>query len=310
MTHIWWPLLLIFLTLFWGSEAAMHGLWRSHAKRRLQALVHVPTEQPADTPENRAQHRLASRLTNRLQSRLEAVDWPLQATEYLALTSIGSGLLTLLAAVFSQWSWPTATLVGVSAVAFAAWAPNLGKPRRLRRIEEALPATLSLISSALRAGQSLLGALDSAGRETPEPLGRELRRFLAELRIQVDLEDALDHLAVRLGSADFSLVVVAVKIQHRVGGNLAELLDQSAETVRARLSMRSQVRALTAQGRLSGWIVGLLPVVLLLSLGALDPSLLQPLWTTTIGHSMLLAAAIMELCGLLIIRRILKVVTP
>ena len=132
---------------------------------------------------------------------------------------------------------------------------------------------LQLLAGSLRAGYSLLQGVDAVAQEVDDPMGQELRRVLAEARLGRPLEDALDDAAERMSSADFAWAVMAVGIQREVGGNLAELLDTVAETMIQRERLRREVRSLTAEGRVSAFILGLLPVGLGVMMYARQPRL-------------------------------------
>ena len=137
---------------------------------------------------------------------------------------------------------------------------KLKHSRRLRAFSAQLPETLSLIAGGLSAGLSMPQAVDTVVREGNEPMAGELRRALVEQRLGVNIEDALDGVAQRMGSEDFGWVVMAIRIQREVGGNLAEILHTVSDTLREREFLRRQVKTLSAEGRLSAWILGALPV--------------------------------------------------
>jgi tight adherence protein B len=178
---------------------------------------------------------------------------------------------------------------------------------RRRDFAEQLPDALALMSNALRSGHSFLQAAELCGDELPEPAGGEWRRVLQETRVNIALEDALGNLLARVGGDDLDLLVTAVLIQRQVGGNLAEVLDRIAETLRQRVRLRGEVRALTAQGRLSGWIVGALPGALLVLVSVVNPSYMAPLIGPGIGRILLVVAAVFEGIGALMIRKLVNV---
>ena len=154
---------------------------------------------------------------------------------------------------------------------------GMKKSRRLKAFNSQLPDTLQLMSGSLSAGLSLAQSVDTVVREGSEPMAAEFRRALVEARLGVQVEDALESVAERMQSEDFKWVVMAIRIQREVGGNLAELLNQVAETMREREYLRRQVKSLSAEGRLSAWILGGLPPVFLLYLVLLRPDYLDPM---------------------------------
>lgn len=178
---------------------------------------------------------------------------------------------------------------------------------RLRSAEEQLVDFLTLSANAMRAGNSLLQALDLAGREMPDPIGTELKRTLREINLGLSVDDAVQRLVVRIPSTDLDLVVTAVIIQRQVGGDLAGILDNIASTIRQRQQMKAQVRTLTAQGRLSGMVIAGLPFILLLALRAMNPEYVSMLWTEPLGLLMLGVGLVSQIIGMVFINKIIQV---
>ena len=132
------------------------------------------------------------------------------------------------------------------------------------------------MASSLRAGHSFLQSLDTVAKEIAQPAAAEFQRVVAEIRLGRPAEDALEALAERVGSPDFKWAVLAVNIQREVGGNLAEILDTVADTLRERAMLRRQIKVLTAEGRLSAWVLGLLPFGIALYMFAVNPRVHRP----------------------------------
>jgi len=179
--------------------------------------------------------------------------------------------------------------------------------RRLAAFGEQLPDTLTMIANSLAAGLSVPQAIDTVVREGQAPIAGELRRALVEQRLGVDIGDALDGIATRMGSVDFAWVVMAVRIQREVGGNLAEVLETVAETLREREYLRRQVRTLSAEGRLSAYILGGLPVAMFCYLLIANREFAQPLYTTLLGLLLLGAAVVLVSVGGWVMSRMVKV---
>lgn len=173
-----------------------------------------------------------------------------------------------------------------------------------RRFEDQLTDTLQLLASSLRAGNSLLKALDTVAEEAAQPTAREVVRAVNEVRVGSDLGDALDNIAQRMQSTDFEWVSQAVDIHREVGGNLAEVLDQVSETLRDRNQMRRQIQSLSADGRLSAWVLMALPLVVPLLLTLINPGFLAPMISTPIGWVLLAVSTVLLLIGGLWIRRL------
>jgi len=179
--------------------------------------------------------------------------------------------------------------------------------RRIRAFNGQLPDALQLIAGGLKAGLSLAQSLDSIVREGNEPMAGEFRRALMEARLGVGIEDALDGVATRMGSKDFEWVVMAVRIQREVGGNLAELLVTVSATLREREYLRRQVRALSAEGRLSAYILCAMPPIFLVYLKLTNPAGLRPMFHTSIGVALLAIAVMLMAVGSLWMSKIVKV---
>ncbi len=142
---------------------------------------------------------------------------------------------------------------------------------RLIRFENQLPDTLSLWVNALRSGYSVPQAMEAISRDAPEPTSTEFKRVVQENQLGIDLDDALAHLLNRVESEDLDLVITAVNIQREVGGNLAEILEVIGHTIRERIKLKGEIRVLTAQGRITGYLISGLPIVLALFLYAINP---------------------------------------
>ena len=172
--------------------------------------------------------------------------------------------------------------------------------RRRKQFEALLPDTLQLLASTLRAGYSLMQGVEAVSQEVSEPMGRELRRVVTEARLGRPLEEALDGVAERMDSGDFAWAVMAIRIQREVGGNLAELLVTVAETMTERERLRRDVNALTAEGKISAIVLGLLPVGLGLFIYTANPGYMDPLFDETVGKIMLGGSILLALLRLLL----------
>jgi tight adherence protein B len=240
-----------------------------------------------------------------LEKKLEQADLPLRAAEALFFTIVFGGVLAVLGAALKG------PLGFLFAVLFMAVVPlgllNLRAGRRRRKFAQQLPDMLQLLAGSLRAGYSLLQGVDAVALEVSDPMGQELRRVLAEARLGRPLEDALDEAADRMNSADFSWAVMAVGIQREVGGNLAELLDTVAETMIQRERLRREVKSLTAEGRVSAFILGLLPVGLGVVMFGTNREYINKLFNTGIGQAMLGASTVLALAGFLWMKKIVEI---
>ena len=178
--------------------------------------------------------------------------------------------------------------------------------QRFDKFEEGLPEVLDLMVSALRAGHSLVSALDLAAAEAPDPIGTEFRICFDEQNYGLELKTAMNNLAARVPLQDLKIVITAILIQKESGGNLAEVFDKAAYVIRERFRLKRQVRVHTAQGRITGWILTFLPVVLGTLLYLINPSSMSLLWTRAIGIKLLYTSGAMTIIGGLIIRKIVN----
>jgi tight adherence protein B len=181
------------------------------------------------------------------------------------------------------------------------------RTKRLFKLEQQLPETLGMMVSALKVGHSLIASLGAVAQESPEPIAGELRKCFDEQNYGVDLRTALVSLTERAPIQDFRIFVAAVLIQKESGGNLAEVLDKVAQTTRERFRLKKQVSVHTAQGRMTGWILSFLPIVLGLAMYLLNPDGISVLWKRSIGLKMLYTAVGMDIVGGLIIRKIVAI---
>jgi tight adherence protein B len=180
------------------------------------------------------------------------------------------------------------------------------RTQRFNKFEQALPDTLDLMVSALRAGHSFISALDLAASEAPDPIGKEFRICFDEQNYGLELKTAMNNLSIRVPLQDLKIVITAILIQKESGGNLAEVFDKAAYVIRERFRLKRQVRVHTAQGRLTGWILSFLPIVLGIGLYLINPESMSLLWTRAIGIKLLYLSGTMTIVGSLIIRKIVR----
>lgn len=178
--------------------------------------------------------------------------------------------------------------------------------RRFDQIEQELPEALDLMVSALRAGHSLVASLRLVAYESPQPIGNEFRICFDEQNYGLELRSAMDNLVNRVPLQDLRIVVTAILIQKESGGNLAEVLDKASYVIRERFRLKRQVRVHTAQGRLTGWILSFLPLILGVGLYFVNPQTMSILWKRPIGIKLLYTSAAMTITGALIIRKIVN----
>jgi tight adherence protein B len=210
--------------------------------------------------------------------------------------------------------WLLKLIFGSVLLALAALAIPFGVRIFIRRrvdqvrnqFAEQLPDNLQVLASALRAGHSLVGALSVVVDDAPEPSRSEFRRVVADEQLGVPLDHSLEVVARRMDNRDLDQVALVATLQRDTGGNTAEVLDRVTDTVRARFELRRLVKTLTAQGRMSRWVVSLLPLGLFTVITLMNPGYLRPLYTHTSGRILLVISVIMIVSGSLVIRRIVN----
>lgn len=238
-----------------------------------------------------------------------------QAAEFFLFIDARKLFLANLAAMvlggLLVWIVSASALLALSAFFALGWLPRLVyrqlRRRRLRSFEEQLPDALMMLSGGLRAGMGLGGAIAQLVAEARAPLSQEFALMLREQRLGVTLEQALNNLNLRMPTQTTVLVTSALRIAHETGGSLAETLERSAATIRSRLQMEGKIGALTAQGKLQAWVVGCLPLVLMLVLNKMEPQAMSMLWNTRLGWATLVVLAFLEFMGVYLIRKIVAI---
>jgi tight adherence protein B len=244
--------------------------------------------------------------TGKLADDLQKADLKLKSSEWVvAVAGVGVALGLLLTLRFGT---PVMLLVGPA----AAWLLSgvflkFRQGRRTRAFNNQLGDTITLLSNALKAGYSFAQALASVSRNASPPISEEFGRATREIALGINVDDALTHMVQRNKSDDFDLLVTAVQIQRVVGGNLAEILDTIAYTIRERVRIQGEIRTLTAQARVSGIIITLLPFGLAGVLETISPSYFGPMLTETLGHILLGIGIFSIAIGAAAIQKIVKI---
>ena len=240
----------------------------------------------------------------RLARRLEHAGWAIGSGEFLTIVVIGMVLLGVLGFVLAS---AFGALAGVAVGAFAPFAVlSNAAGRRLAAIQGQLADTLMVIASSMRAGHSFLQSLDSAAKEIDQPAAGEFGRVLREIRLGRDTDDALEALVERVGSQDLEWAVTAIEVQRKIGGNLAEVLETVANTIRERETLRRQMRVLSAESRIYVVVLVVFPVLIAIYLMIVNPEYLRTLTTTTPGKIISFSALALMGIGYLWMKRIVK----
>jgi tight adherence protein B len=181
------------------------------------------------------------------------------------------------------------------------------RKKRLKDFERQLPDALLMVSGSMRAGASLTVAMESMIKEQKPPLSQEFELMLREQRLGVDFDTAMRSMELRMPLQDFILVVAALRISREIGGNLAEILETLAETLRRKQQMEGKIDSLTAQGKMQGLIMTMLPIFLLLALTKMEPESMAPMFNTLYGWATLAVIAVMEVIGYVAIQKIVTI---
>lgn len=314
-------LILIFVGVF--TIVAVPVIAVGSSRRTKQVMATLDSALATETPSAREQI-----INLRKDSSLSSIPWlnrrllQFQLAPYLhsllkqANVKWSAGKLLLISAgcfavpafgVYNQWGNP---LIGVGAglalgAAPFAWILFM-RNRRFEQFQAGLPEALDLMVSALRAGHSLIAAMGLVARECPDPVGTEFRACFDEQNYGLEMKAALENMQHRMPVQDLKITCTAIMIQKESGGNLAEVLDKTAHVIRERFRLKREVKVHTAQGRLTGWILSLLPVALGTALYFVNPDMMSVLWHKPVGIKLIWAAVGMTLLGGLVIRNIVN----
>jgi len=240
-----------------------------------------------------------------LQKRIDESGVPIKAGALiLAILSLGGMVFLLAASVFSS-SLLATILSGPVALLPYLWV-MWKRHKRLDRFDELLPEAIDLIVNALRSGYSLEASFGLVAQELPQPLGPEFAIAFEEQNLGLNMGQALENLNYRIPSDDLKILTTAISIQKRAGGNLAEILDNISKMIRDRYRMRREVRILTAQGRFSGLVLVLLPIAFALIISVFNRDYIKILVDDPAGHYMVGVAVLLQIIGMLAIRRIIR----
>jgi len=302
------------LLIFWGVSSMMGGAGPETLESRMARYAGGPQTQAVEKKQEKKTRReidpfatLSSdvadkKFASRVQRDLARADLRLRVAEYYY---IRVGLAAGLGFVLFLLRDPLSALVGAI---IGYFAPRIWVSRRiggrLNAFNKQLPDTITLLSNSLRAGSSFLQSVELVSRESPAPMGPEMGRVVREVNLGLGMEEALSNMVRRIKSDDLDLMVTAIGVQQQVGGNLAEILDTIAFTIRERVRIKGEIRTLTAQGRYSGYLVAFLPIGIAVTLNFINPEFMQPLFTELIGQILLATGAVMMFIGFTAIRKI------
>ena len=295
---------------------------RKLAEERLRSLrppEGEPERRRTDAPGLRRSHSSIPTLRRLLRNspwaeesarELQQAHIQLRVAEYL-LIRLFLGALTFVVIAFLLRLHPIGLVIGAGAAVGAYFAPvayvKLARRRRVAQVEKQLVELLPLLASSLRAGFALQQAMEGAAQQLGPPLADELDLLLQDVNLGATMQAALQDMGRRIGSTDLDIVITAILVQRTTGGNLAEVLDQGAETLRERERIRGEILTFTSQQRLTGTILSVYPIAVGLILLALLPSYWSKLFTETVGQVQLAIALSLQVIGFVAIRRLLNI---
>lgn len=286
---------------------------RGGVRHRIHPFLGIASAPIEDKPRSLVQRALGdpgsrkvakSGWAARLTEEMDVARVQISPSRLVLITGI---VMLVLAYILVTLEGPIALLLVFIVPFVVRQAIKMKASRQRRAFGEQLPDNLSVVASALRAGNTFVGSLGVVTSDAPEPSKRELRRALSDEQLGVPLVDALNKISDRMQSSDFHHVALIATLQAETGGNTAEVLDVVTLTIRERLELRRLVRTLTAQGRLAGWVLSALPAGLLLLLSLLNPKYTSPLFHQTLGIIALVGATIMVIAGSFAIRKIVDI---
>lgn len=232
----------------------------------------------------------------------------LKAEEFMTLSLIlffAFAAIVLLAK--GTGKWPLALIAGTVGWFLPAFVIKSKIKKRIKLLNEQLGDAITMISNSLKAGYSFFQAIDMVAEEMSGPISEEFSTLKKEINLGLSTEKALENMVSRVSSEDLELIVTAVMIQRQVGGNLAEVLNNITSTIRDRVKIKGELRTATAQGKISGMVISLLPVVLCGIIFLINPQQMGLLFTRPLGQLMIGVAVMMELIGIVMIRKVVKI---
>jgi len=245
-------------------------------------------------------------IREKIQAQLISAGIPLKGDEYISLCVVLIMVLPLILYFLSKNLW-----LAIITVICGAFLPQMylqnQKDGRLNTFNQQLGDALVVMANALRAGFGFQQAMDTVRRELPVPIATEFTWTLREMNLGVSHEESLLNMGKRLNSKDLDMIITAIIIQRQVGGNLAEILENISQTIRERAKIKNEIKILTAQGRLSGLVIGLLPVVLIGAMLTINPRYFYVMVNDSRGIAILAAGCFLEVLGAVVIKKIIDI---
>jgi tight adherence protein B len=273
---------------------------------RVRQLFDLGSEENANRRVSRERTRRNPLRLDQIAEELYVAGVALRAEEFITLWIMTGGVIPAIALFLGAPLTISIALVIVGASLPIVWV-TVKKNKRLALLGLQLSDAFSIICNALRVGQSFQSAMKNVADEMEEPISREFMRVYRETQYGMPLETSLGRLVNRTKNPDLELMCSAVIIQRQIGGNLAVILSNIADTINQRIRLRGEIRTMTSAGRMSGYIIGALPVFIILLLMFINPSYINTFFVTSSGRTMLGVSVVLEIIGFLIVRKIVNI---
>ena len=310
-------IMLAVVVLFWGLARAMGAGDKTIEDRLEQYTSGVAEPRALERGEREKGPSLLAvgvdrviagrRFADKIATQLARADAKLTPGEYviLNLTSI-LGFFLIGYLLFHK-----SLFIGIAAGVAGFYAPGIylkiQQRRRLNAFNDQLGDAISLLANSLRSGYSLLQSMETVAKELPPPISMEFTRVVREIGLGLSNEQAMNNMLRRIQSDDLDLMITAVNVQHEVGGNLAEILEVIGFTIRERVRIKGEIRVLTAQGMISGYIISFLPIILGLILYAMNPDYIAAMFEQACGWIMIVVAVVGIITGFIAIQKIVRI---
>ncbi len=295
----------LYLFLFSVTMLSIAAKDRRRVESRLQELgkKEVELDRPVQIKRER-KHRTPA--LQALANDLVSSGIRMRPEEYLVVWGITATLPALLISLM-KFHFITVIAAVIIGAALPPYFVSRQKAKRLIKFESQLSEALVMAGNALRSGLTFQQAMANIANEMPDPIGKEFSRVVREINLGSSVDIALGNLAERVDSIDLSLAVSAIQIQRQIGGNLLDLLSNISETIKDRIKIKNEIRVLTATGRSSGMVIGILPIALAGILMIINPTFIQAFFETRMGIMMVIVGLSMETIGFLMIRKVVTI---
>jgi tight adherence protein B len=278
---------------------------RVRERTRIKALT-AAEKNTHDSTKTEKQNRTQRKQLEKLADELYVAGIALRAEEFILIWVLAASAIPLLCLFFGANPIVCIGVVIVSAAAPIAYV-KYKRHNQLGKIDKQLVDAVAIISNSIRAGMSFQSAMQNIAEEMDPPISKEFARVCRETKLGMPLETSFEKMINRTGNKDLELICNAVIIQRQIGGNLAEVLENISATIADRIRLRGEIKTITASGTLSGYIIGALPIFMLLLLMFLNPQYINIFFSTSAGRIMLAVSAVMETVGFIIVRKIVNV---